>query len=502
MAHDVFISYSSSDRNAALAVLHGLERDGIRCWMAPRDIKPGAIWAQAIMEAIQGARALVVVFSASANRSANVINEVDAAVRKGAIIVPLRIEDVMPEGAMEYHLRTRHWLDALTPDLEAHTARLAEQVKALLATAGTPVIEPPSGHRERPKDLPKRPAKPPRAGGSPPGRWKRWGTLALIGALALAIAGYAITRKRVVKDVAFTVREVSSSGGNEMSLRIRSEGLRFFESGSGAPPPAQRQYDTRFAAGASRYINVEVRFQNEAPGREMVIPMSCDIFTSTDQVFTSLAIHAKMQSDWTSSAYYNGWGTAKGGWWKPGRYRVECKYGGKLIGRDWFEVVSGGGTAAAPSPAPPPPPPPSNRPLLPPAPPPPANPAAGPLGRLAARVRSMRFFESAFGNTPMDQREYRTGFSATQARFINVELMLDHEAPGRILSAALRCEYQHNGARIGTPRVQFRIEADATVTVAATGWGARNPGSWAPGSYSVVCDENGTTFSQARFEIR
>jgi hypothetical protein len=499
MAHDVFISYASSDRNAALAVLHGLERAGIRCWMAPRDIKPGAIWAQAIMEAIQEARALVVVFSASANRSANVINEVDAAVRKGAIIVPLRIEDVMPEGAMEYHLRTRHWLDALTPDLEAHTVRLAEQVGALLATGGAPVLEPPSGHRQKPADLPARPSRPPRAPG-PPGRWKRRGTLALIGLVGLAAAGYAITRKRVVKDVEFTVREVSSSGGNEFSLRIRSEGLRFFESGSGAPPLAQRQYATRFAAGVSRFINVEVRFQNEAPGREMVIPMSCDIFTSTDQVFTSLAIHAKMQADWTSSAYYNGWGTARGGWWKPGRYRVECKYGGKLIGRDWFEMVSGGAGEESPPPAPPPPPP--NRPILPVPPPAPSGRTAGPLGRLGARVRSMRFFESGYGTTPMDQREYRNEFSAADTRFVNVELVLEHQAPGRQMAASLGCEYQRDGTPIGTPRFQFRLEGDATGSVATSGWGARNPGTWAPGSYLVICEENGVRFSQARFEIR
>ena len=498
MAHDVFISYSSSDRNAALAVLHGLERDGIRCWMAPRDIKPGAIWAQAIMEAIQEARALVVVFSASANRSANVINEVDAAVRKGAIIIPLRIEDVMPEGAMEYHLRTRHWLDALTPDLEAHTARLAEQVKVLLATAGTPVIEPPSGHRERPRDLPRRVPRPPRMPGLP-GRWKRRLALAMIGILGLAAAGYAVTRKRPVRDVEFTVREVSSSGGNELSLRIRSEGLRFFESGSGAPPPAQRQYDTRFAAGASRFINVEIRFQNDAPGREMAIPMACDIFTSTDQVFTSLTIHAKMQPDWTSSAYYSGWGTARGGWWKPGRYRVECKYGGRLIGRDWFEVVSGGGSGT-PAPAPPPPPP--NRPILPPSPPPPSGTSAGPLGRMGARVRAMRFFESGYGNTSMDQREYRSDFAAAETRFVNVELVLEHEAPGRTVSGALRCEYRRDTARIGAPRLQFRIEPNATVSVTSSGWGARNPGTWAPGSYTVSCDENGVPFSQARFAIR
>lgn len=478
MAHDVFISYSSSDRNAALAVLHGLERAGIRCWMAPRDIKPGAIWAQAIMEAIQEARALVVVFSASANRSANVINEVDAAVRKGAIIVPLRIEDVMPEGAMEYHLRTRHWLDALTPDLEKHTVRLAEQVQALLGSHAPPPMEPPSGHREKPADLPRRPSRPPRVPG-PPGRWKRRGFIAAVALAGLAAAGYAITRKRVVKDVDFTVREVSSSGGNEMSLRIRSEGLRFFESGSGAPPPAQRQYDTRFAAGASRFINVEVRFRNEAAGREMVIPMSCDIFTSADQVFTSLAIHARMQPQWTESAYYSGWGAARGGWWKPGRYRVECKYGGKLIGRDWFEVVSGG----------PPPPPPSGT-------------TSGPLGRLGVRVRAIRFFESGYGNTPMDQREYRTVFAAAETRFINVELLLEHQAPGRILSAALRCEYRRDGVRLGIPRIMVRMEADATTSVGSGGWGARNPGTWTPGSYTVVCEEGGTPLAQARFDVR
>ena len=69
MSHDVFISYSSTDQNAALAVLHGLEAAGIRCWMAPRDIKPGMVWAQAIMDGIAGCRVMVVVFSANANKS-------------------------------------------------------------------------------------------------------------------------------------------------------------------------------------------------------------------------------------------------------------------------------------------------------------------------------------------------------------------------------------------------------------------------------------------------
>jgi len=460
--------------------------------MAPRDIKPGAIWAESIMEAIQHCRALVVVFSASANRSANVINEVDAAVRKGAIIIPLRIEDVMPEGAMEYHLRTRHWLDALTPDLKAHTTRLAEQVTALLASAPPPAPEPPSAHRPRPADLPPpaRTVRPTRA----PRDWKRLGPLLLVGVVILAGAGYVITRKRAVRDVEFSVHEVSSQGGNELTLRIRSKGLRFFESGSNVPQPAQRQYDSRFAAGASRYINVEIRLSNEAPGRELVIPMGCDIFTSAGQVFTSLAINGRMQADWTESAYYSGWGTARGGWWKAGRYRVECKYGGRLIGRDWFEVVSGGDSETSPEPAPPAPTP---------NPPPPAPSSTGTLGRLNARVRSMRFFESGYGATPVEGRNYQSTFSAAEARFINVELGISHDAPGRVLSAAIVCRYLRDGTTpAGTPRVSIRLEPAATVTVAVGGWGARNPGSWQAGAYTAFCEENGVRLSQGRFEIR
>lgn len=54
MAHDVFVSYSSQDQPTALAVVNALESNGIRCWMAPRDIRAGDVWAQAIVEAITG----------------------------------------------------------------------------------------------------------------------------------------------------------------------------------------------------------------------------------------------------------------------------------------------------------------------------------------------------------------------------------------------------------------------------------------------------------------
>ncbi len=40
MAHDVFISHSAKDKATADAVCAVLEAEGIRCWIAPRDVLP------------------------------------------------------------------------------------------------------------------------------------------------------------------------------------------------------------------------------------------------------------------------------------------------------------------------------------------------------------------------------------------------------------------------------------------------------------------------------
>ena len=53
MGHDVFLSYSSADKATALAVLAGLEDQGIRCWIAPRDIPAGSEYGQQIVEAVK-----------------------------------------------------------------------------------------------------------------------------------------------------------------------------------------------------------------------------------------------------------------------------------------------------------------------------------------------------------------------------------------------------------------------------------------------------------------
>lgn len=120
MAHDVFISYSNKDKPVADAVCAGLEGRGIRCWVAPRDILPGFDWGAAIIDAISGAKVMVLIFSGNANASPQIKREVERAVAKGVKILPFRIEDVPMSKSLEYFISTPHWLDALTQPLEGH----------------------------------------------------------------------------------------------------------------------------------------------------------------------------------------------------------------------------------------------------------------------------------------------------------------------------------------------------------------------------------------------
>jgi hypothetical protein len=165
MAHDVFISYSSKDKLTADAACAILESKGIRCWIAPRDILPGADWGESIVDALSHARVFVLVFSSHANASQQIRREVERAVNRGLAVIPVRIEDVAPTKSLEYFISTPHWLDAFSPPLERHLNYLADIIRHILDGA------------QQPQPIPS---------GKPPGRFRRWPWL---GALALAVAG-------------------------------------------------------------------------------------------------------------------------------------------------------------------------------------------------------------------------------------------------------------------------------------------------------------------------
>ena len=132
MAHKVFICHSAKDKRIADVACAALEQRRIPCWIAPRDILAGEEYGKSIIEALASCQIVLLIFSAHANDSPQVRREIERAVSKGKIIVPFRIEDVMPSDAMEFALSNTHWLDALTPPLERYLLELCDTIARLM----------------------------------------------------------------------------------------------------------------------------------------------------------------------------------------------------------------------------------------------------------------------------------------------------------------------------------------------------------------------------------
>lgn len=118
MSHEVFVSYASSDRVVAYRMVDYLESCGVRCWVAPRDVPGGRNYAEAILNALHEARVFLLLFSEGSNSSEHVQREVERALHLSKPMVPVRIRDVFPSGAMDYYLATLHWIDAFSPESE------------------------------------------------------------------------------------------------------------------------------------------------------------------------------------------------------------------------------------------------------------------------------------------------------------------------------------------------------------------------------------------------
>jgi TolB-like protein/tetratricopeptide (TPR) repeat protein len=129
----VFISYASQDQAVATAVLEALERQGIQCWIAPRDVSPGEFYAEGIVHAIDAAKVVVLVLSQNAAASLHVLREVERASSKGHPVVSFRTDLAALPAGLEYFLNTSHWLDASSTGIERALPRLVGAVQRLIS---------------------------------------------------------------------------------------------------------------------------------------------------------------------------------------------------------------------------------------------------------------------------------------------------------------------------------------------------------------------------------
>jgi len=134
---DLFVCHSSDDASVASEIVNSLEARGITCWIAPRDVKPGAVYADSLYYAIEKALVFAVLMSRAANASTHVARELEIADQMKKRVVPVRLEEFESTGGFCYYTRAAHfyrWSHAL----ELVLLRSAEQVeKAKASRSGT-----------------------------------------------------------------------------------------------------------------------------------------------------------------------------------------------------------------------------------------------------------------------------------------------------------------------------------------------------------------------------
>jgi hypothetical protein len=139
MPRDLFISHSAQDKKVSETICAALEQSGIRCWIAPRDVRAGKSFPGEITRAIQQSKVMLLIFSRHSNSSEQVLREVQLAVDSHLPIVRLRIEDIPLSDDLRYYLSTPHWLDALSHPVSKHIPPVARAIKELLEQASEPV---------------------------------------------------------------------------------------------------------------------------------------------------------------------------------------------------------------------------------------------------------------------------------------------------------------------------------------------------------------------------
>jgi len=105
---DIFISYSSKDREQAEQLTELLASAGLSVWIDQSALEVSTSWSAEIVDAISSCNAFIVLLSPHSIESHNVIKEVSLASEKRKKILPLDLEPVTLPRELEYQLAGIH----------------------------------------------------------------------------------------------------------------------------------------------------------------------------------------------------------------------------------------------------------------------------------------------------------------------------------------------------------------------------------------------------------
>jgi hypothetical protein len=122
---DVFISYSREDKDRVLELADKLRAAGVAIWIDQGGIDGATMWGEEIVNALEGAKVLLLAITASAARSHNVAKEVVLVSERKGHILPVHLEQTTIPAALRYPL-------AGIQAIEYYSGDPDEQLKTIL----------------------------------------------------------------------------------------------------------------------------------------------------------------------------------------------------------------------------------------------------------------------------------------------------------------------------------------------------------------------------------
>jgi len=138
LTYDVFISYAGPDQESANELCEKFENEGLRCWIAPRNVRAGQKYLEEILDGVIRSKCLMLLLSENTEHAEYVENEVERAKSYRRKIYTLRLEEVQIPKNLELILGATQWIDSWAVDYPERLKQIIANVKQ----AETPHIGP------------------------------------------------------------------------------------------------------------------------------------------------------------------------------------------------------------------------------------------------------------------------------------------------------------------------------------------------------------------------
>lgn len=131
LSYDMFISHAGPDKEAAESLCEELEKQGLRCWIAPRNVRPGFNYPEEIIEGVIRSKSLLLLLSEDTEFAGYVENEVERAKSYGRKIYTVRLDDVSIPKNLELFLGLPQWIDSWAVDYPERIQQVVANLKQI-----------------------------------------------------------------------------------------------------------------------------------------------------------------------------------------------------------------------------------------------------------------------------------------------------------------------------------------------------------------------------------